>query len=281
MAAAALLVVALATRGREGRPTRFVCAFAGETALVSVLYAVWQVANALPFEHIPGAEHRGRQIYGLERWLHLPSELAVERWIAPHRLLSEATNLYYATLHVPVLLLFLLWLFVRHRDQYGRWRNALVGLTAFCLFIRFVRVAPPRLLPDLGFFDLGERYGQSVYGPVGAGLSDQFAAMPSIHVGWAAVVGFGAVAISRSRWRWLWLLHPALTMFAVSATGNHWWLDGIVAMALLVIALLVDQAVRRLVVRRRSRGGDRSLSPFPANVEGEVDDRQSTAALTR
>lgn len=280
MAAAALLVVAMATRGREGRATRFVCAFAGETALVSALYALWQLANTLPLEHIPGAEHRGRQIYSLERWLHLPNELAVERWIVPHRLVSEATNLYYATLHVPVLLLFLLWLFVRHRDQYGRWRNALVGLTAFCLFIRFIRVAPPRLLPDLGFFDLGERYGQSVYGPVGTGLSDQFAAMPSIHVGWAAVVGFGAVATSRSRWRWLWLLHPTLTMFVVSATGNHWWLDGIVAIVLLGVSLLIDGAVRRLVPRWSSRPEDRRLVP-PVNVDDQADDRERAAALTR
>ncbi len=261
IAAAVLLAVALATRKRGGRATRFTSAFAGETALVSALYAVWQAAHALPLVQDAGAERRGRQVFELEQWLHLPSELALERWIAPHRLLSEATNVFYATVHVPALLLFLLWLFVRHRDQYGRWRNALAILTGFCLLIRFVRVAPPRLLPDLGFFDLGARYGQSVYGPIGTGLSDQYAAMPSIHVGWAAVVGLGIVAASRSRWRWLFLLHPALTMFAVSATGNHWWLDGIVAIALLGVALLIDAAVRRLVERWRGDDRDRSGEP--------------------
>ena len=122
--------------------------------------------------------------------------------------------------------------------------TALAILTAFCVVIRFVRVAPPRFLPDLGYIDLATRYGWSVYGPVGTGVSDQFAAMPSIHVGWAALVSFGIVAVSTSRWRWLFLLHLVLTMLVVSATGNHWWLDGIVAIVLLLVAFAMDDGAR-------------------------------------
>ena len=145
----------------------------------------------------------------------------------------RATNTYYATVHVPATVAFLVWLFVRHRDHYPHWRNGLAIVTGFCLVIRFVRVAPPRFLPDLGYIDLSAKYGMSVYGPVGTGVSDQFAAMPSIHVAWAAVVSFGIIAASPSKWRWVFALQVILTMLAVSATGNHWWLDGIVAIALL------------------------------------------------
>jgi PAP2 superfamily len=113
-------------------------------------------------------------------------------------------------------------------------------------------VAPPRFLGDLGYVDLATRFGLSLYGPVGTGVSDQFAAMPSIHVAWAAVVSFGIVAASTSRWRWLFMLHLVLTMAVVSATGNHWWLDGIVAIVLLELALLIDGAVRQSVGRRRA-----------------------------
>jgi hypothetical protein len=119
--------------------------------------------------------------------------------------------------------------------------------------IRFVRVAPPRFLPDLGYIDLATRYGWSVYGPVGTGVSDQFAAMPSIHVGWAALVSFGIVAVSTSRWRWLFMLHLVLTMLVVSATGNHWWLDGIVAIVLLLVAFAMDDGARRLTKSWRIR----------------------------
>ena len=139
---------------------------------------------------------------------------------------------------MPVTIAFLIWLFVRYRTVYPRWRNCLAFLTGASLVIRFIRVAPPRFLPDLGYIDLATRYGLSVYGPVGTGVSDQFAAMPSIHVGWAAIVSFGIVAASTSRWRWFFMLHVVVTMLAVSATGNHWWLDGIAAVALLGIGLL-------------------------------------------
>ncbi len=278
IAAVVLLAVALVTRRREGRVVGFVSALTGEMSLVSALYALWQFAHELPLAQDAGAERRGRQIYHLERWLHLPSELAVENWIAPHRLLSEATNVYYATLHVPVLLLFLLWLFVRHRDRYGRWRNALAILTAFCLVIRYVRVAPPRLLPGLGFFDLGARYGQSVYGPVGTGISDQYAAMPSIHVGWAAVVSIGVFVSTRSRWRWLVALHLPLTIFVVSATGNHWWMDGIVAVALLGVAWLIDGGVRAAVARlRRRRRHDGAGGPAVPDADDAADPDRTAA----
>jgi hypothetical protein len=75
--------------------------------------------------------------------------------------------------------------------------------------------------------------------------------MPSIHVGWAAVVSFGIVAASDSRWRWVFVAHVVVTELVVSATGNHWWLDGIVAVALLGVALMIDAAARRAVDRRR------------------------------
>jgi hypothetical protein len=65
--------------------------------------------------------------------------------------------------------------------------------------------------------------------------------MPSIHGGWAAVVSFGIVATCASKWRWLGLFHVVATIFVVSATGNHWWLDGFVAIVLLGIALFVDE----------------------------------------
>ena len=92
-------------------------------------------------------------------------------------------------------------------------------------------------------------------------MSDQFAAMPSIHVAWAAVVSFGIIAASPSKWRWVFALQVILTMLAVSASGNHWWLDGIVAIALLGVALVIDTTVRRFVERRRAPDRVRDVRP--------------------
>ncbi len=68
-------------------------------------------------------------------------------------------------------------------------------LTAFCLFIRFVKVAPPRFLTDLGYVDVSEIYNMSVYGEAGTGVSSQFVAMPSLHVAWAAVIALAAPSL--------------------------------------------------------------------------------------
>jgi hypothetical protein len=253
--------------GRGARAGRAVAAFTQETALISFLYAIWRLARQLPLVQEEGAYERGRQIWELQQALHLPSELAMERWLIDHDLLARWTVSYYAGMHVPSLLLFLLWLWVRHRDQYPRWRNALAITTGFCLVIRFVRVAPPRLLPELGFIDLPAALGRDIYGPVGTGASDQFAAMPSIHVAWAAVVGLGIWSASTSRWRWIGPLHLALTFWAVMATANHWWLDGLVAVALVGLALTIDDQVRRRWGRpgrddaRLSEGGRKRRAP--------------------
>ena len=243
---------------RRARPTRLrsvVMPAAHEMALLAGLYSIWRLARVLPLDRSQGAIDRGRDIDHLQHTLHFPTELSLQHFVIEHDWLGRFSNAYYAIVHVPALIIFLVWLFVRHRDAYPRWRNALALLTAFCVVIRFVRVAPPRFFPDLGYVDLAEHYGLSIYGPVGTGVSDQFAAMPSIHVGWAAVVSLGVLAASTSPWRRLFLLHLALTMIVVSATGNHWWLDGIVAIGLLGIALLADSAVRRLVLSRQARRG--------------------------
>lgn len=255
----ALIAVVLTHRARRqplSPAATFTEAAAREFALVAGLYSLWRVARSLPLAQASGAKDRAYQIVDLQNALHLPTELSLQRWVLQYDLLARATNLYYATLHVPMLLLFLVWLFVRHRDHYPHWRNGLVLLTAACLVIRFVRVAPPRFLGELGYVDLATRYGFEVYGPVGTGVSDQFAAMPSIHVGWAAVVSFGIVAASTSPWRWLALGHVIITMLVVAASGNHWWLDGIASIALLWLGLLVDSWGRRWFAVRRAADPD-------------------------
>lgn len=255
-AVAALVALALATALRRLTPGSRAEAVgapaATEFALVAGLYSLWRVARKLPLAQDEGAIDRARQIVRIEHAMHLPTELSMQQFVLRHEWLARLTNTYYATVHVPALIAFLVWLYVRHRAEYPRWRNALVIVTACCLVIRFVRVAPPRFLPDLGYVDLATRYGLSVYGPVGTGVSDQFAAMPSIHVAWAAVVSFGIVDASTSRWRWLALAHLVLTMFVVMASGNHWWLDGLVAIFLLGCGLALDEGVRRWWRRRRA-----------------------------
>ena len=248
----ALVSLAIALVLRRVPPTKsrlFFLAASTELALISFLYSLWRIAMTLPLDQPAGAIERARFINRIQQDLFFPTEISLQHFVLHHDWLARATNTYYAVVHVPATVAFLIWLFIRHRSDFPRWRTALALLTAACLVIRYIRVAPPRFLPDLGYIDLATRYGLSVYGPVGTGVSDQFAAMPSIHVGWAALVSFGIVAASTSKWRWVFLAHLVLTMYAVSATGNHWWLDGIAAIALLAIALRIDDYVRPRFLR--------------------------------
>jgi hypothetical protein len=96
-------------------------------------------------------------------------------------------------------------------------------------------------------------YNQSVYGTIGGFQADQLSAMPSVHVGWAVLVAIAVCSVTKSRWRYLAVAHAALTVFVVVVTGNHFWADGIVAVALLLAALGVDHFSRRLWQRFATR----------------------------
>jgi hypothetical protein len=249
---AATLIMAAVVLSTAGRPRLAALApFAREAGYVAGLYALWQLAASASLLGTSGAYARARWIERVEREWHLPSELSTQQLITPHPLLTQACNLYYATMHFAALGALLVWLFVRHRDRYPAVRTTIVLLTASCLLVQFLPVAPPRLLPELGYVDTAEQYGQSVYTALQAVGPDQLSAMPSVHVGWAVLVGLVVVRISPSRWRWLVLLHPALTIFVVAATANHFWLDGIVAVALLGFSLGVQWAARRAVAALR------------------------------
>ena len=259
-------------RRRPTRVTEAVLPAVHELIVLTGLYGLWRTAKKLPLTQTDGAFERAERIVEIQDTMGLPSELGAQEFLLRHDRLGWLVAAYYYTLHVPGLFAFLIWMFWRHRDQYGRWRNALALTTAGCLVIRFWRVAPPRFFPELGYIDLTEVHGLSVYGPVGTGVSPQFAAMPSIHVAWAAVVGFGIVAASSSRWRWLFAAHLPITIYVVSATGHHWWMDGIVAIGLLVLALWIDHVGRALWHRPASTKG--ALEPMASSVRSSRPDRQ-------
>jgi hypothetical protein len=249
---AAVLALLAATVGWRARG--WLRATAHELALVLGLYSLWRLAGALADRHADGALENARALFRFQQWLQLPNELTVQQQVLDNPLVIQALNGYYAIAHVPGIALVLVWLFFRHRDRYSWVRNALALVTAACLLLHFIPLAPPRLLPELGFVDTAARYEQSVYGSVGAdGLSNQVAAIPSVHMAWALLVAWGAVAATRSRWRWLTVAHPALTLWAIVATGNHWWLDAVSAAALLAVVVLVVTRAEAWWVAQRVR----------------------------
>ncbi|OLE26420.1 MAG: hypothetical protein AUG49_08185 [Catenulispora sp. 13_1_20CM_3_70_7] len=88
-------------------------------------------------------------------------------------------------------------------------------------------------------------YHQSVYGPMNANSPDQLSAMPSVHVIWAVIVGYTVWRVSPSRWRWIGPAHTVMTIVVVLVTANHYWADGIVGIALLLLSAGIQALVRR------------------------------------
>ncbi|MFD5741841.1 phosphatase PAP2 family protein [Streptomyces massasporeus] len=175
------------------------------------------------------AEEHGRQVYDLERVLHLD----VERW-ANHTVvgidwLRDVLDQYYTSFHFVVPLAVLAVLYWRRPDDY-RWARSALGFATLLALVGFwlYPLAPPRLMPTLGFIDTVhgvQDFTQPDYGTLTA-LTNQYAAMPSLHFGWSLWCGV-VIAILASRWwlKALGLLHPLLTLASIVATANHWVLD--------------------------------------------------------
>ena len=242
--AVVLAVVAATMRRQARRPPSH--ALVTELWFMFSLYTLWRICGQLSVMGVEHALDRGRDIWRIERWLHLPNELTLERWTLPNGWLMQAANIYYATAHATGLGVFLVWLYFRHRDRYPLIRSTLVLLTFACLVVELMPVAPPRLLPELGFVDAARLHGQSVYAAtLGPDSFNQLSAMPSVHVGWAVLIGWFAWRVGRTRWRWLGVAHAALTVIVVTVTANHWLLDGIVAVGLLMGAHRLSRTLER------------------------------------
>jgi hypothetical protein len=226
-------------------------AFARELAIVLVLYALWQRVATISLVQLDGAVSAGQSIWHWERLLHLPNERIVQRAFLPHPWIVQTSNAFYATVHVPSMIVFLPWLWFFHRDRYPSLRNVIALTTLFCLAMQLWPVAPPRLVPSLHVLDTPALYHQTVYPSFGANGPAQLSAMPSVHIAWALIIGIAIVVVAKSRWRWLALAHPVLTMLVVVVTGNHYWLDGIVAAALAGVAFGMDRAGRAALARYR------------------------------
>jgi len=172
-----------------------------------------------------------RSVVRLERWTWTYHEQRVQRWVLSHRLLVEAADAYYGTVHFVGPPVVLWWLWRRHGAEYTRWRNVLIvsSLVAMVGFAVYP-LAPPRLMPAaFGFVDTQARFGG--LGPLDSGpLKDlnPYAAMPSLHLAWATWCAFVVAYVGRPRWLKVAAFgYPALTLLVVMGTANHWFLDAV------------------------------------------------------
>ncbi|WP_412075691.1 phosphatase PAP2 family protein [Streptomyces xanthophaeus] len=237
-----------------------------ELLLVVGLFTVYKAGRMLSTDRTEEAFRNAARTWDAERALHLPGEGAVQRLLLHGDALVHTANTYYAAVHFPATALFLVWLYLRRPVHYLWARRVLAVLTGAALALHLgFPLAPPRMLGEARLIDTGQVYGPTVYGaaPASDTMANQFAAMPSLHFGWALMLALGMIAATRSRWRALWLLHPLVTLLVIVGTANHYWLDAIVATVLLGAALLL--------VPRPGRPADGDADPAPGADEADTD----------
>jgi hypothetical protein len=269
---AAVGAAGLVARGSGKRRLMRVAPFTIELSIVLFLYALWRVVGTISVLKVDHAIDAGQHIWNLERALHFPSEHGLQHLFLKSTVLIQACNVFYATVHIPSMGIFLVWMWFRRRDRYPTVRNVVALTTLWCLAIQLIPVAPPRLVPALHVEDTPALFGQAVYPSFGKSGPAQLSAMPSVHVAWAVIIGVTIFVVVSSAWRWLGPAHIAVTTIVVVVTGNHYWLDGVVGAAVAGLALVVDQRVRAAVTRRRTASPD----PAPCR-EAEVSARGSAA----
>jgi hypothetical protein len=222
-----------------------------------LLWLLWvydATTNLAPLRlHTALANARG--VLHLERLLSIDPERSLDHWLAGRHTVATIVANYYDNAHFGVTLGVLVWLWWRRADIYRPLRNLLVvvNLIGFVVFWRYP-VAPPRMLP--GFTDvissthaIGNFHGGAL-----ASHANQLAAMPSLHMAWAAWCTLAVWQLSSRRWvRALALAYPCLTALAVMATGNHFVLDLLGGLAALALAWLLVRGAGVAIERLRGR----------------------------
>jgi hypothetical protein len=207
-----------------------------ELVLMLGLWAVYFQARTLTKGDVEAATDHAHQVVDVERALGVFREDALQDLALRSQTVVSLLNHYYVGVHFPLTAAFVVWVLVCHSHWYRTIRTWLVTVTAAGLAIHVAYpLAPPRMLGNEGFVDTLREYGPSIYATdTDQSVANQFAAMPSLHFGWALLVALGFIAIRGTRSSWFALLHPLVTLSAIVATANHYFLDAAVAGALVL-----------------------------------------------
>jgi membrane-associated phospholipid phosphatase len=251
-----------------------------EALIVAVFYAIYSwtrnqfgsnkiAADGVPEQAFTNAE----RVIQLETWMGLFHEQTVQSWFLPYHWFIQFWNTYYGTAHFIVTLGVFVLLYLKRADVFPQWRNTLAAMTALAIIgFAWFPLMPPRLLDEpcpredpasyggaciysdlrpeggFGFVDTLADYGGpwSFDSEAMASISNQYAAMPSLHIGWSTWCAIALWPLLRRWWtKVLVLLYPATTLFAIVVTANHFWLDGIGGLLVFGVGALIGWGIHR------------------------------------
>ncbi|MER5978586.1 MULTISPECIES: phosphatase PAP2 family protein [unclassified Streptomyces] len=248
-----------------------------ELPLILLVYACYTAGRLLARGDVSTAVDHGLAILRVEKFLRINAEHPLNRLFTDQAWIGIPADFWYASLHYVVTPAILVWLFRSHALHYRAARtwlmaSTLIGLIGFTL----LPTCPPRLLSaEHGFVDTMAQYsswgwwGGAASAPRGmGGMTNQYAAMPSLHVGWALWCGVMLWRHGRTRLaKTAAVVYPLVTTIVVMGTANHYFLDAVAGAAVMGVGLLVTPLVLRRAERvRQWRATRTGLAPTAASV---------------
>ncbi|MEV7614581.1 phosphatase PAP2 family protein [Streptomyces sp. NPDC089799] len=240
-----------------------------EVLLIAVSYWTYSlIRNSVP-EQKAAAMRNADWLWDVEHSLGIAVEQSVNHTVNSVTWLIVGMNYYYATLHFIVTIGVLVWLYRRHPGRYAATRLVLFATTGVALVGYYLfPLAPPRLMNGQDFIDtvlVHHTWGSMASGNL-KNMSNQYAAMPSMHIGWSLWCGLTVFAVAAAPWaRILGLLYPAATLVVIVATANHFWLDAAGGMLCLAFGYAVSRAWYGALPHHLPRH-PRDTGPHPATA---------------
>jgi hypothetical protein len=242
-----------------------------ELGLVVGLYVGYSLTRLVADDTLAPAVERARDLLRVERWLGLDLEVWLNRLFVDHSWLGLAGSFYYATAHYLVTGIVLVWLWRRGPAAYLPARRALMLATAIALVLYVVLpMAPPRMID--GYVDVLQLssahgwWGGEASAPRGlGGYTNQLAAFPSMHAGWALWVAWVVQREASSQvLRTLGWAHALATTLVIVGTGNHWLLDAVAGWAVVGTAIAALRPTRSPLPTRRAAPAPSGPPPDPS-----------------
>jgi PAP2 superfamily len=219
-----------------------------EVVVVVVSFLIYFAIRGMVVGRAGEAMVRGINVISLEQNLGIYRELTLQSWIIDHYWLIKVMNGIYFWGHMPLIVLFAVWLYVWHRSTYILVRNAFLASGAIGVVIYWAfPVAPPRLIPFAGFVDTMAVFDRVGYNAQETkGFVNEYAAIPSLHFGWSMLLGLAIFSVTKNpALKVFGLAWPVAMFFAVVMTGNHFIVDTIIGAIVSFAGLGIAWLIRR------------------------------------
>src|SRR4051812_7820813 len=209
-------------------------------------YWLYRLVRGQVFDRSAAAFEHAREVVNLERGLHVFAEPSIQAWAVGSGWVSDVGAWMYLNTHFVVTTCALAFIYLFRNEHFYFVRNMFMVAMGLALVGYIVYpAAPPRMLPGLGFVDsVADFTGVTAESsPVNA-LFNPYAAVPSMHVGFALMLAVPMLRMTRRRWaRALWVLYPAVVTLVVVVTANHWVFDAVTGAAVAAVSALAAQAL--------------------------------------